>query len=232
MTIHAVLDQLETYEQAKEAVQQVGILPLSDSIPDHPSISALTAIAKWHTGLADDPWQWRVRFATEGSAAYGKFYGGKSFLVAPDLFAALKAWLEPELDIAERYAAGVIPRDVSTLYQLIEEEGPIDARELRKRAGMKAKERKAGYDRALLALSESLEIVIAGAQQKRGADGEVNGWSSMIYTTAERWMDQKDISPWSQSRKTAGLYCLERLGVSLRPKALAYVSKRFKLPSP
>lgn len=232
MTNNTVLDQLETYEQAKEAVHQAGILPLTDSIPEHPSISALTTSAKWHTGLADDPWQWRVRFATEGAAAYGKFYGGKSFLLAPDLFVALKAWLEPEQDIAERYAAGLVPRDVSTLYQLIGEEGPIDARELRKRAGMKAKERKAGYDRALLTLSESLEIVIAGAEPKRGADGEVNGWSSMIYATAEHWMDQSGLSPWIDGRESAGLYCLQRLGASLRPKALAYVCKRFKLPSP
>jgi len=232
MTINNTLfDMLDTYEQAKEAVRQAGILPLSDSIPDHPSLSALTASAKWHTGLADDPWQWRVRFAEEGHGAYGKFFGGKSILLAPDLFAALKAWMEPGQDVEERYAAGLIPRDVSALYQLIQEDGPIDARELRHRAGMKAKERKAGYDRALLVLQESMEIVMSGVKEKRGPDGEKNGWSSMTYATSDQWMERNGVSPWTQSREAAGRHCLERLEPILRPKALAYVSKRFNLPS-
>lgn len=65
--------QAATYEDVTKIVKEVGILPLSSFIPDHPSLESLTTQEQWHTGLETDPWLWRDRLPGDGLAAYGRF---------------------------------------------------------------------------------------------------------------------------------------------------------------
>ena len=221
--------QLNTYEEAIEAVDKFAILPLADCVPDHPSITALVPSDSWHTGQPSDPWQWRVRFPVDGKAAYGKFFKQKAILIAPDLFPYIKAWKYDAMSVHERYEAGLIPKDALLLHELIMEAGEIDTRELRARAGMKAKERKADFERALLVLQESLEIVMTGVKEKMNRDGEKSGWSSMAYGTADFWMNSKGIEPWLGDRKTAQAYLMDRLGAACSQKALSFFMKLYSL---
>ncbi|MCL6459274.1 MAG: hypothetical protein K6T85_14835 [Gorillibacterium sp.] len=220
---------LTTYDEAVQAVERAAILPLADSVPDHPSISALTPSTAWHTGLASDPWQWRVRFPVEGKAAYGKFFRQKAILIAPDLFPYLKAWTYQNMSVSERYDAGLLPKEAVLLFEVIEEAGEIDTRELRVRAGMKAKERKADFERGMLILQESLEIVITGVKEKLNLDGEKSGWSSMSYGTADYWMHSKGIEPWTGDKETARKYIIERLNAVCSQKAIAFFNKLYGL---
>ena len=77
---------VKTYEEASRAIEHLGILPLSRSIPAHPSLDSITEPAAWHTGTETDPWHWRDRFASEGIAAYGRFLGSRPILVAQGIF--------------------------------------------------------------------------------------------------------------------------------------------------
>ena len=41
---------VHTYEEACHVVADLGILPLSSFMPDHPSLDSMTLLAAWHTG--------------------------------------------------------------------------------------------------------------------------------------------------------------------------------------
>ncbi len=77
-----------TYEEMAKVVDRLGILPLAQLIPGHPSVNGLTKAENWHTGSELDPWSWRARFPGEGLAGYGKFIRKKAVLVSRDWFPA------------------------------------------------------------------------------------------------------------------------------------------------
>ncbi|MEO3946581.1 hypothetical protein [Gorillibacterium sp. CAU 1737] len=217
-----------TYEEAKELVNRYGILPLAPSVPSHPSISASTAPEAWHTGQPSDPWSWRVRFPSEGDAAYGKFFRGKSILVSADLFPLLKRVAGRGGSVKERYRDGLLPREAVDLYEVIAA-GGIDTRELRQAAGMKAKTRKADYDRGIRALQEAMDIVVTGAHTRLNADGEPSGWSSVAYSTAEAWMKEHDIDEENVSADRAAKLVKERLEETASSEAMRYLAKIYPL---
>src|SRR5215472_17619589 len=107
---------VKTYEEASRAVEQLGILPLSSFIPDHPSLDSITHDSAWHTGTETDPWHWRDRFASEGIAAYGRFIGPKPILISREIFPLVKCLLTPSETIEERYAAGLLARSTVQVY--------------------------------------------------------------------------------------------------------------------
>src|SRR5215469_5854232 len=92
---------VKTYEEASRAVEQLGILPLSRFIPAHPSLDSITETTAWHTGADTDPWHWRYRFASEGSAAYGRFIGSRPILIAQGLFPLVKCLLASPQTVKE-----------------------------------------------------------------------------------------------------------------------------------
>ncbi|WP_058302703.1 AlkZ-related protein [Gorillibacterium timonense] len=220
---------ITTYEEALQLVQTYGILPLVPSVPNHPSLSASTAAEAWHTGLESDPWKWRVHFPSSGDAAYGKFFRGKSILIAADLFPLLRLVAKRGGSIKERYHDGLLPKEAVDLYEIIRTSGGIDTRELRGAAGMKAKTSKADYDRSIKALTEAMDIVVTGAHIRRNADGEPSGWSSVSYSTAEAWMEASDIEPESLQLKAAARLVRERLEEAASPEAMKFFEKLYPL---
>ncbi len=84
---------VNTFVEACEVIEHLGILPLSSFIPDHPSLVSITQDDAWHTGMDTDPWLWRDRFAGEGVAAYGRFLTGKPILISRQIFALVKCVL-------------------------------------------------------------------------------------------------------------------------------------------
>lgn len=134
--------KVESYENAITVVQEFGILPLSQLIPNHPSLESITNKSDWYTSTSMDPWLWRVRFAGDGSAAYGKFIKKKSILISSELVPWVKAIIGNQSDMNQRYADGSISGTVLKLYRIIENEPGIDTRSLRAASGLKATELK------------------------------------------------------------------------------------------
>ena len=185
--------KVQTYEEAKEVIREVGFLPLAPLIPHYPSLEGITAKEQWHSDTEFDPWHWRAKFPVDGVAAYGKFVKKKSILISRELLPVVKAVLGADKSLKERYEDGLVSRESLELYTLISEEEGIDTRVLRVKAGMKEKEMKRVYDNGILELQGSMDIVVAGTKMKINELGEKNGWSSTAYETMEFWASNHQI---------------------------------------
>jgi hypothetical protein len=219
---------IKTYAEACSAVEQLGILPLSNYFPDHPSLETLTDPSAWHTGALTDPWLWRDRFATEGVAAYGRFLSSRPLLIARDTFPLVKCLLTPSEHVEERYAAGLLARSTLQIYSLIEENDGIDVRALRKQAGMEGKANKNAFDHTLIDLQNSAEIVISGISERLNDQGNKSGWNSTCYILAERWMEQHKIAPSQLTPTAARAQLFAWLKPRWKENALLFLEK--KLP--
>ncbi|MEW9700079.1 hypothetical protein [Paenibacillus sp. SI8] len=218
-----------TYAEAAKIVKEVGILPLSSFIPDHPSLESITEKEQWHTGLEDDPWLWRDRFPGDGLAAYGRFFAKKPLLIAADLFPLVKNILEEPYSVDERYQDGQLPKSAVELFEAVSENEGIDVKELRAKTGMKAKESKNEFDRALIELQSTTDLLIAGISERLNANGVKSGWNSTCYMTAAHWMELHGLEPNTLPTPEAKSMLRTKLQGRCSEAALAYLYKIFRL---
>jgi hypothetical protein len=218
---------IQSYEQAVDTIRRFGILPLSSCIPEHPSLESITAREAWHTGLDTDPWLWRDRFAAEGVAAYGRFFKKKPILVSAELFPLLHAALNDGQTPEERYEEGGMSIAAKKIHAAVEERGGIDTKSLRAEVGMKDKESKSDYDKALIELQESVDLVIAGISDRLNENGQKSGWNSTCYELADRWMRQHGQQPSSLHSRDAKQQLLAHLEPVCTEKAYAWFKKLF-----
>ncbi|NQX67089.1 hypothetical protein HQN90_13300 [Paenibacillus alba] len=221
--------KISTYEEAKHLVKEIGILPLSSFIPDHPSLDSVTKFKDWHTGLETDPWLWRDRFPGDGLAAYGRFFAKKPLLISAELFPLVKNLLTDPYSVEERYEDGLLPKASVEIYQTIADQEGIDVKTLRAKTGMKAKESKSAFDRALIELQSTTDIVIAGISERLNADGNKSGWNSTCYMTASHWMElyghAPNLLPTPEAKKQLRAWIDEKYSAA----AGVYLTKIFKL---
>lgn len=217
---------VNTYEEAGQAIASLGILPLSSFIPGHPSLESLTAPSAWHTGDETDPWHWRVRFAAEGVAAYGRFLGTRPFLVARDVFPLVKCLLASTQSVQERYAAGLLARSTVEVYEIIQQHPGIEVRILRKGAGMQDKANKLAFDHALIALQNSAEVVISGVGENRNEQGNLSGWNGACCMLADHWMAKHGITPLHLPPPEAKTQLFAWLTPRWEKQAVAYLQKK------
>jgi hypothetical protein len=213
---------VNTFEEAVQLLNETGILPFSPYFPDHPSLWTVTDQTRWHTSTPDDPWLWRDRFGQEGVAAYGRFLGHKPLLVAREIFplfrSALKG-LNPSLP------AGLEDR-LELIREIIQDQEGISVKDLRKLSGMHEKEDKSKFDRILIHLQNTGEVLICGLTDKMAASGVKDGWNSTCYMTTEHWMKRHGIagSPLPPDRAAESL--LEWCARRWTPAAVRYFRKR------
>ncbi|MFL5665260.1 MAG: hypothetical protein ACJ8BW_28530 [Ktedonobacteraceae bacterium] len=220
---------VKTYEEARRAVEQLGILPLSRFIPAHPSLDSITEPATWHTGAATDPWHWRDRFASEGIAAYGRFIGSRPILIAREVFPLVKCLLASLQTVQERYAAGLLARSTVQIYQIIQDNQGIEVRALRKLAGMQEKAGKHAFDHALIDLQNTADIVISGMAEYRNDQGNTSGWNGTCYMLAERWMEEHGIKILQLSPADAKTQLFAWLKPHWEEEAVLYLQKKLTL---
>ena len=194
---------VNTFEEACEVVADMGILPLSSFIPDHPSLVSITQDEAWHTGLDADPWLWRDRFAAEGVAAYGRFLASKPVLISRHLFPLAKCIVSPSENVAGRYAAGHLTRSTTRIYECIFENDGIDVKRLRILTGMQQASDKRAFDRSLNELQSTIDIVISGISERLNEHGNKSGWNSTCYMLANHWMERNGIVSAEYTREKA-----------------------------
>lgn len=217
---------VKTYSEAAQAIEQLGILPLSGFIPDHPSLDSITEPAAWHTGLDTDPWHWRDRFAAEGIAAYGRFIGPRPSLVAQEIFPLVKCALAPSRTVRERYEAGLLTRSTIQIYEIIQDNPAIEVRSLRKQAGMKDKADKNEFDHALIDLQNTADIVISGVAENSTGEGNKSGWNGTCYMLAEDWMASHGLKPLALASAEARTQLFDWLQPRWEAKAILYLRKK------
>ena len=222
---------VKTYEEASQAVERLGILPLSGFIPEHPSLDSITEPEAWHTGADTDPWHWRDRFASEGIAAYGRFIGSRPILIARDVFPLVKCLLTSPQTVKERYEAGLLARSTVQVYETIQSNNGIEVRTLRKLAGMQSKADKNAFDHALINLQNTADIVISGVAENRDEQGTKSGWNGTCYMLSEYWMEQHDIKLLQLSYNDAKKQLFDWLKPCWGENALLYLQKKLPLES-
>ena len=220
---------VKTYGEACRVVEELGILPLSGFIPDHPSLDSITEPTAWHTGAETDPWHWRVRFATEGIAAYGRFLGFRPILIAQGVFPLVKCLLASPQTVKERYAAGLLARSTVQIYETIQHNPSVEVRALRKMVGMQDKAEKNAFDHALIDLQKTLDIVISGVGENRNDQGNKSGWNGTCYMLAEHWMEEHGIKTLQLSSANAKLQLFAWLKPRWEENALLYLQKKLPL---
>lgn len=215
-----------TYAEAAEVIEQLGILPLSSFIPDHPSLASITRPDAWHTGADSDPWLWRDRFAIEGIAAYGRFLGDKPLLVSREMFPIVKCALASDETVDERYAAGLVAKATLRIYDCIRENNDIDVRTLRRQAGMQHSSDKSAFDRSLNELQNTAEVVISGIAERLNPQGNKSGWNSTCYMLADNWMERHGISQVHLSPTQAKARLYAWIEPRWEASAVQYLKKR------
>lgn len=200
--------KIKTYEEAIQVIEELGFLPLAPLVTDYPALNTITAPESWHSDTEYDPWIWRTRFSVDGVAGYGKFMKKKSILISREFLPYFKAVISHNETVEDRYQKGHVSREALSLYRIISDEGVIDTRELRTRAGLRDKEHKKVFESALLELQESMDIVISGIKEKTNAEGEKNGWSSTYFETYDSWASKNDIKTMAIEKEEAREYLL------------------------
>ncbi|MCA0758214.1 hypothetical protein KP806_24465 [Paenibacillus sp. N4] len=215
---------ISTYSEFIQQIKHYKIFPFSDLIPDHPSLTAITADNAWHTGTELDPWLWRVRVVKDEHAAYAKFFGSKLTFIQTELFPSVRALLAKGKSPQERYRDGMMSQHAIHLYSIIAEAGTIDSRQLRKASGLTDNEQKKEYEKALVELQNFADIVITGAQE---ADFE-GGWSSMCFESSEHWLQETLGRQTDPQRELADIRAAvqEELSGVCSEKAMKYLGKK------
>lgn len=227
--MNEVTMKADTYEDVKRLVEEIGILPLSSFIPDHPSLESLTGTEQWHTGLETDPWLWRDRLPGDGLAAYGRFFAKKPLLISSKLFPLIKNLLEDPYTVDERYADGELSKAAVDVYHAIAGNEGIDVKALRAATDLKSKESKSDFDRALIDLQSKADIVIAGISERLNANGTKNGWNSTCYMTASHWMELHGLKSNTLPTPEAKAQLRTILQEQYTEAARVYLTKMFKL---
>ncbi|MDQ6423424.1 hypothetical protein RB620_28820 [Paenibacillus sp. LHD-117] len=217
--------EVSDYKEFVELVGQYKIFPFSGFVPDYPSLTAVTAETLWHTGADTDPWQWRVRIVQDGIAAYGKFFGDKACFIYKDQFPMVKTILTRNKTVEARYADGQLSRTARHIYQVLTEHGNLDSRSLRETTGLQAKEDKKEYEKALVELQNSGDVVITGAK----ASENDSGWNSMCYEPSDIWLRSAINGNGEMSVEDAKSLLRTELARTCSEKALAFFSKKLKL---
>ncbi len=218
---------VNTFEEACDVVEHLGILPLSSFIPGHPSLISITQDTAWHTGTDTDPWLWRDRFAGEGVAAYGRFLAGKPLLISRQMFPLMRCLLAPSETMAERYAAGILARPTARMYDCIRENDGIDVKTLRMLTGMQRTSDKRAFDVSLIDLQSTADIVISGISERLNEHGNKSGWNSTCYMLAESWMEQHGIAPVLLTREEAKTNLYAWIEQRWDESAIRYLKRKF-----
>jgi len=218
---------VNTFEEACDVVEHLGILPLSSFIPGHPSLISITQDTAWHTGTDTDPWLWRDRFAGEGVAAYGRFLAGKPLLISRQMFPLMRCLLAPSETMAERYAAGILARPTARMYDCIRENDGIDVKTLRMLTGMQRTSDKRAFDVSLIDLQSTADIVISGISERLNEHGNKSGWNSTCYMLAESWMEQHGIAPVLLTREEAKTNLYAWIEQRWDESAVRYLKRKF-----
>jgi len=220
--------KVKTYEEAIKVIEEIGLLPLSNLIPDYPSLNSITAPEYWHSDTEFDPWSWRTKFSADGVAGYGKFVKKKSVLVSRQLLPYVKKVIGYDETVEERYFNGNVSREAFDLYKNISQEEGIDTRALRVRVGLTESDKKKIFEKALVELQGTMDIVISGIQEKRNIEGEKNGWSSTAFETYDSWASRNKIVTINIEREESKKYLLAHFSNLCNKEAVKKLEKIFR----
>ena len=175
-----------------EAVHEYGIVPyFQTSIPGfslqehcHPSVL--------FSDSGDDTWEWKGPVIRETGCAYGKFFEKKAAYVSRELFPDLANYRRDGYDFDAHYDDGLAKYQDKQLYDLIDANGPILSKELRRTGGYaysgrwQKTEGKKGFDTSITRLQEQCYVLISDFVYTIDKKGNRRGWGVAEYNIPEK----------------------------------------------
>lgn len=146
---------------------------------------------KWHCGDPElDPWEWRMRVLEERTnVAYSKVFFKTSGYITRKWYPYFYAVRRNGTSFEEAYARGAVSHTAKRIYSLVCE-GDIALHEIKALGGF-GKADKASFDRAMIELQMGLYITVTGRKQKKNRYGMEYGWNSTVYSTVERFWEER-----------------------------------------
>ncbi|MGE5549853.1 MAG: hypothetical protein ACM3ZC_04885 [Bacteroidota bacterium] len=170
-----------TDEDAVQFIEERGfvlLMPIK-GIP-LPSLSEAGGDHPWADEFrcTDRAWAWKETLPAQKLCAYGKLIRGRGTFIGWRLYPAFVAAYGPAGDLAEEYEAGRLARADRSLVELVAASGPIDSRDLwRKAKSIFAGERHR-FTAALDRLQARFMLTVAG--------GSLEGWTRHTWDLVER----------------------------------------------
>lgn len=182
------MQQLKSYQELMQAIDQLGIVFLSEHPQGMPSISIMTQSSQWHTGLDDDPWVWKDQAAAQRDCAY-LHVGGRPALISLEILPLLLCAKRDPLGVQGMYEAGRLERMAYLIWQQLENGMPRAVFELKGALGVD-KQSQSVFARCLVLLQDLGWVTSAGSVRKRNQEGERYGWPVNVYQSIDALLPQ------------------------------------------
>jgi len=117
-------------------------------------------------------WHWKDDLGRQRRAFYGKYFKGRGTFISLALLPHFIAMRDSAVSLGDHerfYAAGRISHDARTIWQALEQHGPLATLELRHACKMDSKAGNVGFKRAMLELQCLLLVVHFGTEQETAA---------------------------------------------------------------
>ncbi|MBR1838689.1 MAG: hypothetical protein IJ786_03940 [Bacteroidaceae bacterium] len=165
-------------------VQQIGFLPLLQSgIAGFSAEEIVDDDCRYVTfpdGGWDWPlWKWKGACITEGGLIYGKFFAHKAGFISPD-------WWPDFYNYHRATRPALIEGSIEeAIMDILEANGPMITRELRKACGFTGSNMRSRFDSFVTRLQMDCRIVTADFIYPRDKRGNEYGWGWSLLTTPE-----------------------------------------------
>ncbi len=158
------------------------LMPVED-IP-LPSLSRADDAAPWGGfAITDRAWAWKETLPGNKRCAYTKLIHGRGTFISWDLYPSFLKVYGPEGDPDYEYENGRLDKSERDLYHLVESFGPIDSRELWRRAKSFFGDKRTRFTATLEKLQSRFYLTVAG--------GSLEGWTLHTWDLVERQVPQK-----------------------------------------
>ncbi len=145
-----------------------------------PSLSEADGAAPWAEDFrcTDRAWAWKETLPGAGLCAYTKLVGGRGTFISWRMYPAFLAVYGPAGDPAEEYEAGRLARADRDLIELVGKFGPINSRDLWRRAKPLFGGKRHQFTAALERLQAKFLLTVSG--------GSLEGWTLHTWDLVER----------------------------------------------
>ena len=179
---------ITSYDDLKEAVQELGFLPFFPCAVPGFSIEENVDPALWYSSGDDwKVWEWKGPLINDLRCAYGKFFGKKAVYISKDWFADFANYRRDGYDFDARFEDGLASYRDKRLYELIDENGPVLSKCL-KALGNYRKGGNKGFDTSITRLQAQGYVIISDFVYMVDKNGNEYGWGVAEYATPEQFL--------------------------------------------
>jgi hypothetical protein len=177
--------QIHNNEEAIRFIDERGfilLMPIAD-IP-LPSLSQADDAATWDGfAITDRAWAWKETLPGDKLCAYTKLIHGRGTFISWRLYPAFVKLYGPEGEPDYEYENGRLDKTERDLYRIVAECGPIDSRELWRRAKALFGDKRSRFTATLERLQSRFYLTVSG--------GSLEGWTLHTWDLVERQVPQE-----------------------------------------